>query len=67
MVADRSVRIDITAEYELANVESAVENLASGKTRGKKILSIILRSFCDAAGPGASPTSEGIEMPTVPA
>jgi NADPH2:quinone reductase len=38
MVADGSVRIDITAEYELADVESAIENLASGKTRGKSVV-----------------------------
>jgi NADPH2:quinone reductase len=40
MVADGAVRIDITAEYELADVESAIENLTSGKTRGKSVVHI---------------------------
>jgi len=40
LVADGSVRIDITAEYELSDVETAIANLAGGKTRGKSIVRV---------------------------
>ncbi|WP_431683110.1 quinone oxidoreductase family protein [Kitasatospora sp. KL5] len=40
LVADGSVRIDITAEYELADVETAIDHLASGATRGKSVVRI---------------------------
>ncbi|WP_454195358.1 quinone oxidoreductase family protein [Nocardia sp. Marseille-Q1738] len=40
MVADGSVCIDITAEYALADVETAIANLAAGATRGKSIVRI---------------------------
>lgn len=40
LVADGSVRIDITAEYELADVETAIANLAGGTTHGKSIVRI---------------------------
>ncbi|WP_433522278.1 quinone oxidoreductase family protein [Nocardia pseudovaccinii] len=40
LVADGSVRIDITAEYTLADVETAITNLAGGVTHGKSIVHI---------------------------
>ncbi|WP_067467759.1 quinone oxidoreductase family protein [Nocardia amamiensis] len=40
MVADGSVRIDVTAEYALADVETAISNLAAGATSGKSIVRI---------------------------
>ena len=40
LVADGSVRIDITAEYELSDVETAIANLAGGRTRGKSIVRV---------------------------
>ncbi|KAA2252389.1 zinc-binding dehydrogenase [Solihabitans fulvus] len=40
LVADGSVRIDVTAEYALADVETAIANLAGGVTRGKSIVRI---------------------------
>ncbi|WP_433196867.1 quinone oxidoreductase family protein [Nocardia sp. CA-107356] len=40
LVADGSVRIDITAEYPLADLGTAVANLADGVTRGKSIIRI---------------------------
>ncbi|MQY29637.1 quinone oxidoreductase family protein [Nocardia aurantia] len=40
LVADGSVRIDITAEYTLADVETAIANLADGVTQGKSIVRI---------------------------
>ncbi|WP_199752658.1 hypothetical protein [Actinoplanes sp. ATCC 53533] len=40
LVADGSVRIDITAEYELPDVETAIANLAGGKTHGKSIVRV---------------------------
>ncbi|WP_040782270.1 quinone oxidoreductase family protein [Nocardia pneumoniae] len=40
MVADGSVRIDVTAEYALADVETAIANLADGATRGKSIVRV---------------------------
>lgn len=40
LVADGSVRIDITAEYSLADVETAITNLAGGVTHGKSIVHI---------------------------
>ncbi|WP_406280754.1 zinc-binding dehydrogenase [Nocardia sp. NBC_00881] len=40
LVADGSVRIDITAEYELSDVETAIANLAGGQTRGKSIVRV---------------------------
>lgn len=39
-VADGTVRIDVTAEYTLTEVETAIANLASGVTRGKSIVVI---------------------------
>jgi NADPH:quinone reductase len=40
LVADGSVRIDITAEYALADLENAIANLAAGQTRGKSIVRV---------------------------
>jgi NADPH2:quinone reductase len=40
LVADGSVRIDITAEYELADIETAIASLAGGRTRGKSIVRV---------------------------
>ncbi|WP_030410447.1 quinone oxidoreductase family protein [Streptomyces sp. NRRL S-1448] len=40
LVADGSVRIDITAEHELADVETAIANLATGTTRGKSVIRV---------------------------
>ncbi|WP_433722377.1 quinone oxidoreductase family protein [Nocardia sp. CA-129566] len=40
LVADGSVRVDVTAEYTLADVETAIANLAGGVTRGKSIVGI---------------------------
>ena len=40
LVADGSVRIDITAEYELSDVEIAIADLAGGQTRGKSIVRV---------------------------
>ncbi|MEV5836445.1 zinc-binding dehydrogenase [Nocardia sp. NPDC052112] len=40
LVADGSVRIDVTAEYQLADVETAITNLADGQTRGKSIIRV---------------------------
>lgn len=40
LVANGSVRIDITAEHELADVETALANLASGTTHGKSIIRV---------------------------
>ncbi|MFG2054165.1 zinc-binding alcohol dehydrogenase family protein [Micromonospora sp. NPDC048930] len=40
LVADGTVRIDITAEYELADIETAIANLAGGLTRGKSIVRV---------------------------
>ncbi|MEU4341711.1 zinc-binding dehydrogenase [Nocardia sp. NPDC023852] len=40
LVADGSVRIDITAEYELSDVETAIADLAGGQTRGKSIIRV---------------------------
>jgi NADPH2:quinone reductase len=40
LVADGSVRIDITAEYDLADVETAIANLAGGATHGKSIVRV---------------------------
>ncbi|MFF8996247.1 zinc-binding alcohol dehydrogenase family protein [Streptomyces sp. NPDC014983] len=39
-VAAGLIRIDITAEYELADVGTAIENLATGATHGKSIIRI---------------------------
>ncbi|GAA3217222.1 quinone oxidoreductase family protein [Nonomuraea helvata] len=39
-VAEGRVRIDITAEYEAADLDTAVQNLADGATCGKSILRI---------------------------
>jgi NADPH2:quinone reductase len=38
--ADGSVRVDITAEYELLDIETAIANLAGGRTRGKSIVRV---------------------------
>ncbi|MGW4093547.1 quinone oxidoreductase family protein [Nocardia sp. NPDC004750] len=40
LVADGSVRVDVTAEYALADVETAIANLAGGVTRGKSVVRI---------------------------
>ncbi len=40
LVADGSVRIDITAEYELSDIGTAIANLAGGQTRGKSIVRV---------------------------
>ncbi|MEJ3746521.1 zinc-binding dehydrogenase [Actinomycetes bacterium KLBMP 9797] len=40
LVADGSVRIDITAEYDLPEVETAIANLAAGTTHGKSIVRV---------------------------
>ncbi|MFB7330921.1 zinc-binding alcohol dehydrogenase family protein [Streptomyces adustus] len=40
LVADGQVRVDITAEYELADLATAVQRLADGSTHGKSILRI---------------------------
>ncbi|MFQ6393947.1 quinone oxidoreductase family protein [Nocardia sp. KC 131] len=40
LVAEGTVRIDITAEYELADVETAIDALADGTTHGKSIIRI---------------------------
>ncbi|GAB3842590.1 zinc-binding dehydrogenase [Dactylosporangium cerinum] len=40
LVADGSVRIDITAEYDLADVETAIADLAGGATHGKSIVRV---------------------------
>ncbi|WP_433629293.1 quinone oxidoreductase family protein [Nocardia sp. CA-120079] len=40
LVANGSVRVDVTAEYALADVETAIANLAGGVTRGKSIVRI---------------------------
>ncbi|WP_406193430.1 zinc-binding alcohol dehydrogenase family protein [Kitasatospora sp. NBC_01560] len=40
LIADGSVRIDITAEHELADVAGAIANLATGATRGKSVVRV---------------------------
>jgi NADPH2:quinone reductase len=40
LIADGEVRIDITAEYRLADVATAIADLAGGATRGKSIVRI---------------------------
>ncbi len=40
LVADGSVRIDITAEYDLPDVGTAIANLAGGTTHGKSIVRV---------------------------
>ncbi len=40
LVADGSVRIDVTAEYDLGDVETAIADLAGGATRGKSIVRV---------------------------
>ncbi|WP_433182363.1 quinone oxidoreductase family protein [Actinoallomurus sp. CA-150999] len=40
LVADGQVHIDITAEYEPADLDTAIQRLADGETRGKSILRI---------------------------
>ncbi|MFF3606811.1 zinc-binding alcohol dehydrogenase family protein [Streptomyces sp. NPDC002463] len=40
LLADRQIRIDISAEYELADVPAAVQRLAAGGTRGKAVIRI---------------------------
>ncbi|NUW36632.1 hypothetical protein HTZ77_35270 [Nonomuraea sp. SMC257] len=40
LVAAGSVRVDITAEYEPADVETAIAHLAGGTTRGKSVVRI---------------------------
>jgi NADPH2:quinone reductase len=38
--ADGAVRVHVTAEYTLADVETAIANLAGGVTHGKSIVRI---------------------------
>lgn len=40
LVAEGAVRLNITAEYELADTETAIANLADGSTQGKSIVRI---------------------------
>ncbi|MFI1652354.1 zinc-binding alcohol dehydrogenase family protein [Streptomyces avidinii] len=40
LVADGSVRIDITAEYDLADLATAVQRLAEGATHGKSVIRV---------------------------
>ncbi|MFC9398724.1 zinc-binding alcohol dehydrogenase family protein [Streptomyces sp. NPDC057027] len=40
LLADRQIRIDISAEYELADVPAAIQRLAAGGTRGKAVIRI---------------------------
>jgi NADPH2:quinone reductase len=40
LVGNGTIGIDITAEYELADVETAIADLAGGATRGKSIIQI---------------------------
>lgn len=40
LLTDGRVRIDITAEYQLADLDTAIQRLADGATRGKSILRI---------------------------
>ncbi|GAA3471302.1 hypothetical protein [Nonomuraea roseola] len=40
LVADGKIGIDIAAEHEPADVESAIADLAGGATRGKSIVRI---------------------------
>ncbi|MFE3032336.1 zinc-binding alcohol dehydrogenase family protein [Streptomyces canus] len=40
LVADGKVRVDITAEYDLVDLATAVQRLAEGATQGKSILRI---------------------------
>ncbi|AQZ63346.1 quinone oxidoreductase [[Actinomadura] parvosata subsp. kistnae] len=40
LVADGTVRIDVTAEYALADVETAIAHLADGTTHGKSVVRV---------------------------
>jgi NADPH:quinone reductase-like Zn-dependent oxidoreductase len=40
LAADGQVRVDITAEYDLADLATAVQRLAGGATHGKSILHV---------------------------
>ncbi|MCX4762014.1 zinc-binding alcohol dehydrogenase family protein [Streptomyces sp. NBC_01275] len=40
LVADGRVRVDVTAEYDLADLAVAVQRLAEGVTRGKSVLRV---------------------------
>ncbi|MEU1519178.1 zinc-binding alcohol dehydrogenase family protein [Streptomyces sp. NPDC005811] len=40
LIADGQVRTDITAEYDLADLASAVQRLADGSTHGKSVLRV---------------------------
>lgn len=40
LVADGTVRIEVTAEYSLADVETAIANLADGTTHGKSVVRV---------------------------
>ncbi|MER6473104.1 zinc-binding dehydrogenase [Streptomyces collinus] len=40
LLADGRIRIDITTEYELADVDSALQRLAAGGSRGKAVLRV---------------------------
>ncbi|ETK31142.1 oxidoreductase [Microbispora sp. ATCC PTA-5024] len=39
-VAESRVRVDVTAEYDLADVETAVQRLADGTSRGKTVVRV---------------------------
>ncbi|MER5547249.1 zinc-binding dehydrogenase [Streptomyces sp. NPDC002589] len=40
LTADGQVRADITAEYDLTDLASAVQRLADGSTHGKSVLRV---------------------------
>ncbi|MER8035397.1 quinone oxidoreductase family protein [Streptomyces hydrogenans] len=40
LLTDRRIRIDVSAEYELADVPTAIQRLAAGGTRGKTVIRI---------------------------
>lgn len=40
LVADGTVRLDVTSEFELADTEAAIANLAGGSSRGKSIVRV---------------------------
>ena len=40
LVADAQVRVDVTAEYDLTDLASAVQQLADGSTHGKSVLRV---------------------------
>ncbi|MDR8411247.1 zinc-binding alcohol dehydrogenase family protein [Nonomuraea sp. 3-1Str] len=40
LLADRKVRVDVTAEYEMSDLDTAIQRLAEGGTHGKSIVRI---------------------------